>query len=164
VAYWTACRLQPCREALALHCLEQIAGYQTYLPRLREHRTVRGKRVEVHPALFPGYCFVLIALQWHAAAKAPGVSHLTLTGDGVPARIPDSIIQEIRSRAGRDGLVDLPPPPGPQPGERIRITHGPLCGRLAIYAGMKPRQRAEVLVALLGRVQRVELPARSLGL
>jgi len=43
--YWCAARLQPNREALALHCLA-LRGYATYLPRLREHRVVRGRKVE----------------------------------------------------------------------------------------------------------------------
>ena len=51
------------REALALHCLG-LAGYQTYLPRLRVHKMVHGRRIELRSALFPGYAFVWIELQW----------------------------------------------------------------------------------------------------
>jgi len=35
---------------------------------------------------------------------------------------------------------------------------GPFQGQLALYAGMKPRERVEVLLALLGGQQRVTLP------
>src|SRR5262249_33787291 len=41
MSYWAAAQLQPRRDALALHFLAQ-AGYETYAPRLRERRTVRG--------------------------------------------------------------------------------------------------------------------------
>ena len=58
--YWCACRLQPHREALALHCLG-LNGYETYYPRLRDRRTRFGRTVENRPALFPGYAFVLRA-------------------------------------------------------------------------------------------------------
>ena len=51
------------------HFLE-LAGFETYLPRLREQRTVRGRRVDLEPPLFPGYIFVWIA----PPAGAPGSS------------------------------------------------------------------------------------------
>jgi transcription antitermination factor NusG len=86
MAYWAAARLQPRHEALALHCLA-LAGYETYLPRLRERRVSRGRRITVTPPLFPGYCFVLIQLQWHSARWAPGVATVILNGAS-PARSP----------------------------------------------------------------------------
>ena len=57
MAYWTACRLQPSRTALALHCLT-LQGYEVYCPRLRDLRVLRGRRVEVLLPLFPGYTFL----------------------------------------------------------------------------------------------------------
>ena len=151
--YWTCARLLLRREQLALHCLS-LAGYTVYLPRLCERRVSHGRRIEVRPPLFPGYCFVQIALQWHAARWAPGT--LGLIMDGVqPARVPDSVISEIRSRE-RNGLVVLPSQL--KRGDRVHILRGPFAGHLAIYAGMKPRERIEVLLALLGADRRLELP------
>ena len=108
MAYWCAARLQLRREALALHCLG-LAGFTTYLPRLREYRTSHGRRVEVRPPLFPGYCFLQITLQWHAAQWAPGTCGLIMDGDR-PAKVADAVIAEIRSRE-RGGLIELPKPP-----------------------------------------------------
>jgi hypothetical protein len=54
MAYWTACRLQRNRAALALHILN-LQGDEVYCPRLRELRVLRGRRVEVLLPLFPGY-------------------------------------------------------------------------------------------------------------
>src|SRR3954451_22363555 len=130
--FWSEAGLQPRREALATHCLG-LAGYEVYLPRLREQRTVRGRKVEVRPLLFPGYIFVLIVLQWNTARYSPGVSTLVMNGGG-PARVPDRIIAEIRSRE-RGGLIELPKPPGLKPGARVRITAGAFDGHLALYAG-----------------------------
>jgi transcription antitermination factor NusG len=42
-------------------------------------------------------------------------------------------------------------------GTRVRILRGPFTGHLAIFAGMKPRERVEVLLALLGRQSRIVL-------
>jgi transcriptional antiterminator RfaH len=152
--YWAAAQLQPQRERLALHTLA-LAGYVTYLPRLRQHRVSHGRRIETTPALFPGYAFVLIELQWHAARWAPGVTRIVLDG-AAPARVPDGVIAEIRSRE-RGGLVELPRPPRFHPGDRVRVLHGPFIGHVGLYAGMRPRERVEVLLAILGGAQRVTL-------
>jgi hypothetical protein len=42
----------------------------------------------------------------------------------------------------------------------VRVTHGPLNGSIAIFDGMRPRERVAVLLTMLGGQQRVEL-ARS---
>ena len=100
------------------------------------------------PLLFPAYAFVFIRLQWHAARWAPGVIRLVMDG-AQPARVPAAVIDEIRSRE-RGGLIELPKPSLARPGDAVRILRGPLEGRLAIYHGMKPRARIEVLLSLLG--------------
>ena len=153
--YWCACRLQLHREALALHCLG-LNGYETYYPRLRDRRIRFGRTIENRPALFPGYAFVLIQLQWHTARWTPGTLGLIMGGSG-PAKVPDGVIAEIRRREV-GGLIDLPKPPPLRRGTRVQILRGPFSGHLAIYADTRPRQRVEILLQLLGGEQRVELP------
>ena len=109
---------------------------------------MHGRKVIRTPLLFPAYAFVFIRLQWHAARWAPGVIRLVMDG-AQPARVPDAVIDEIRSRE-RGGLIELPKPSLARPGDAVRILRGPLEGRLAIYHGMKPRARIEVLLSLLG--------------
>jgi len=154
VAFWCAARLQANREALALHCLG-LAGYETYFPWLRDRRIRHGRKIEIRPALFPGYAFVLIQLQWHAAKWAPGTMGLIMNGAG-PAHVLDSVIDEIRRREV-GGLIELAPPPALRRGDRVRILRGPFTGHLAIFADMRPRERVEILLRLLGGQQRVTL-------
>jgi hypothetical protein len=52
--YWCAARTEPRREAAAAHFLG-LAGYTTYLPRLRERRSHGGRRIIATPPLFPSY-------------------------------------------------------------------------------------------------------------
>jgi len=159
VAYWTCAQLLANRTALALHCLT-LAGYEVYHPRLRVHRRNHGRRIEAAPPLFPGYCFVAIELQWHTARWTPGVIRLVLDGTG-PARVPDSVIAELRGRE-RGGLIELPKPPPLRRGARVRILRGPFTGHLAIFADMRPRERVEILLQLLGGEQRVTLAKKDI--
>jgi transcriptional antiterminator RfaH len=158
MAYWTAAQLSRQRERVALHCLA-LAGFETYQPRLREQRIHRGRRTETTPALFPGYCFVLVQLQWRAAHYCPGVIRLVM--DGLqPAHVPDSVIAEVRSRE-RDGLIELPKP-RLRRGDPVRIRHGPFRERLALYDGQAPHERVAVLLELLGGPHRVTLSKQDI--
>ena len=159
MAYWSAARYTLTQERLALHFLG-LAGFEVYLPRLREQRIVRGRKVDVTPPLFPGYVFVAIELQWHAAHRAPGTLGLVMNGGG-PAHVPDSVIAELRSRE-RNGLIELTKPRGPRVGSRVKVTVGPFAGQLGIFAGMQPHQRVEVLLTLLGGQQRVSLSREAI--
>ena len=159
MAYWAAARLH--RERLGLHCLEHIAGFEVFAPRICSHRVVNGRRITFTPLLFPRYGFVVIELQWHAAAYAPGVASLVRNGDGGPAHVPPALIDALRSRE-RNGLIVLPKPRGPRMGSRVKVTIGAFAGQLGLYAGMRPHQRVEVLLTLLGGQQRVSLSREAI--
>jgi transcriptional antiterminator RfaH len=157
MSYWTAAQLQPRRQALALHMLAQ-ENFTVYAPKLRERRTIRGRRADREAPLFPGYAFVLIRLQWHAARWCPGVVRLVM--DGLqPARVPDVVIEEIRGRE-RNGAVELPRRLL-KPGDRVRLLAGPFQGHLAVYTGMTGPERVAVLLQILGGQQRVTLAQRD---
>ena len=97
MAYWAAARFQPKFERLALHFL-RLSGFEVHAPRLREQRIARGRKIEVTPLLFPGYAFIVIELQWHAAHRAPGTNGLVMNGGG-PAHVPDNVIAELKSQS-----------------------------------------------------------------
>jgi transcriptional antiterminator RfaH len=157
--YWAAAQLQPQRDELAFHCLRQ-AGFETYAPRLREQHIMHGRRVTRTPLLFLNYLFVRIRLQWRAAHWSPGVTRIVLNG-WTPAVVPDGVIAALKARE-RGGLIELPRATKFRAGDRVRVLHGPFIGLVGLYAGMKPRERVEVLLALLGGQQRVELGADAI--
>ena len=67
----------------------------------------------------------------------------------------DTVIDEIRSRQ-RNDVVELPHPSLEfRLGQQMRIVHGALAGKLAIYSGMESSERVEILLAMLGAQQRV---------
>src|SRR5215813_3328801 len=126
--------------------LPRLQGYRTYFPRLRERRISHGRRIEIRPPLFPGYCFLTVEAQWYAARWSIGVIGLIM--DGIrPARVADQIIDDLHKRE-RNGLIELPKRPRLKPGDQVRILQGPFAGRLGLYAGVRahataaPRQPA----------------------
>ena len=156
VAYWAAAQLRGHREHLALHFLSQ-AGFMTWMPRIRERRIIRGRRQVVTPALFPGYAFVLVELQWHAIRRTPYVIRLVMDGER-PAKVPDRVIEALKEREV-DGVVKLPDPePRLRKGGRVRIAAGPLKEFQGIYVGQNGHARVHVLLALLGGQRQVTLP------
>jgi transcriptional antiterminator RfaH len=160
-AYWACARLESRSEAVAQHFLK-LAGYEVYVPQIREQRLRRRRRVEVIAPLFPAYAFIVIKQQWHTARWSIGVAALIM--DGVaPARVPDPVIEEIQRREVR-GAVELPKAPDIKLGERVRISGGPFQGQLGLYAGMKSHARVEILLALLGGETRATLPRASIEL
>jgi transcriptional antiterminator RfaH len=155
MSYWAAAQLQANREQLALHMLQEIEGFTVYAPRLRQRRRHHGRWIQVTPLLFVTYVFISIELQWHRARWAPGVVRLVM--DGLqPAKVPDSVITALRQRE-HDGAIELPKPPGLQRGDKVRIVRGALHGHLGLYEGMRPHERVDVLLQLLGTACRVTL-------
>jgi transcription antitermination factor NusG len=72
------------------------------------------------------------------------------------------VIAGLKSRERVDGLIELIKPVGLKRGDRVRISRGPFVGHLALFDGMKPRERCEVLLALLGAPQRVALARQDI--
>ena len=152
---WLVARTEPQRERTARRFLE-LAGFSVYVPYIRERHAKGGRRVERFRPLFPSYAFV--ALQngrWWDARWCVGVAAVIMSGDA-PAQLGDDIIDGIRGRE-RDGLIELPKRPGFKPGDQVRILHGPFTDHLAIFADMRPRERVEIPLHLLGGEQKVEL-------
>jgi transcriptional antiterminator RfaH len=77
-----------------------------------------------------------------------------------PAAVPEAVIEDLKARE-TGGLIDLPKPAKFRTGDRLRVIHGPFAGHVGLSAGMKPHERVEVLLAILGGSQRVTLAADS---
>jgi transcriptional antiterminator RfaH len=118
-----------------------------------------GRKITVTPPLFPGYLFVWVVRGWWDARWSPGVVRLIMDGL-LPARVPDAVISEIRSRERR-GLIELPKL-RLEPGMRVKVLQGPLQDQIGLLAALRPHERVLVLLQLLGGQQRVELARSSI--
>src|SRR5215475_8664682 len=157
--YWCCAQVEPRRERLASYCLT-LAGYEIYQPLLREQRRSHGRKITVTPPLFPGYLFVWVVSGWWDARWSPGVVRLIMDGL-LPARVPDAVISEIRSRE-RGGFVELLKPRGLTRGMRVKVLQGPLRDQIGLLAALRPHERVPVLLQLLGGQQRVELARNAI--
>jgi transcriptional antiterminator RfaH len=160
MSFWAAAQLETHRERLALHFLG-LNGFTTYAPRIRAQRVTPTHRGEGSAWLFPGYAFVWIELQWHAARWAPGVVRLVASGGTEPARVPVSVIDDLKSRE-YNGYVVLPKVRGLERGDKVRVMSGPFVDQIALYDGQMARERVAVLLLMLGSQRRIELPKRDI--
>lgn len=130
----------------------------TYLPRI-----VLWPRPAVGSAIapmFPGYLFARVSLveDFSRFSWTPGVKAFVSFGDG-PAPIDASAIEFLKKREGPDGLIRC----GTivDDGSEVRIVNGPFRGLTGIVERRLPaRERVCVLIDLLQRQTRVELPER----
>jgi transcription antitermination factor NusG len=63
---------------------------------------------------------------------------------------------DLRRREHK-GAIELPKPPGLCAGDKVRIVRGAFHGHLGLYEGMRPHERVNVLLQLLGGACRVTL-------
>ena len=154
---WFAVFTRPSQERRALANLER-QGFACFLPEVES-----GRHLRIEP-LFPRYLFLnaLPGVQNMTPIRSTyGVSRLVRFGERL-ATLPEKVVEAIRARVDSEtGLVRLPRPVL-APGDRVRVSVGPLAGTEAIFKAEKSRQRVLLLMELLGRQTTVEVDARSL--
>jgi transcriptional antiterminator RfaH len=157
---WYALHTKPNHEALAARELTR-RGVSVFFPQYTERRRV-GARLRV---LFPSYLFV------HVDLAAVGISWLRWTPGlcgvvsfgGVPAQVPAAAIALVQKQLARLEAAGGFARARFQPGERVRLTEGPLAGLEAIFEGPAgPEERVRILVRFLGQTNRAIVPVDAL--
>ena len=154
---WIVAMCKANQESIAEYNLTR-QGYEHYCPRFQQK--VPNKPTLIKP-LFPRYIFILIDKVWHSIKGTRGISHVLLSDNG-PQSIPETVINEIKSRE-QNGFVNLSVAPKFKPGEQVKTSEGPLAGLLLVYEGMSSNDRVKVLANILGRKVVVTLPENSLA-
>jgi transcription elongation factor/antiterminator RfaH len=158
MSYWSVAVTKPSGENRAsLNLTRQ--GYLSYLPK---YLSRVGKEIKVK-ILFPRYIFVLIESQWHTINSTFGVSRLILNNESKPAIVQDRIIDDLKMKENDQGFISLPEPPKFSRGENVRVVNGSFVGYSGLYDGMRDRERARILINLLGQQVRVELDEKDLA-
>lgn len=140
-------------------------GYTYFLPTLTREVLRRGKRDVAIEPLFPHYLFVQldrVESNWAALRSTRGVSQLVRFGLE-PLAVPDELVAALRAReaalaAGTDAGVQ----PLFQPGDNVQVLAGPLAGLQAVVEARDGLERVTLLITLLQKVQRLQVPVAQL--
>lgn len=150
---WFVVRTKARQEGRAINHLQE-QGFKVYCPYILKYGALKeesGRQV-----LFPGYCFVESGEQSVSSiSSTPGVIALVSFGPGgKPALVNADVLAEIRRVVAFYGEKS----PGLQSGDVVSLKAGPFKGFQALYS-KRSKDRVEVLLTVLGRQQRVLVPA-----
>jgi transcriptional antiterminator RfaH len=155
---WYVVQTLPHAEEKAMRHLAN-QDFVAYLPRYRR-RVRHARRTEsVLRPLFPSYLFVRLDPQqcrWRSINGTLGVRQI-LTDGGVPLRVHDRIVDEVKAREDETGVVKLSQPSFVR-GQKVRLLEGPLADVNGLFEEMRDENRAVLLVSLLGRKVRMQVP------
>lgn len=161
---WCLIHTKPKQEKIAAeHLLRQ--NYCVYLPMLCRHKGGQGGPQASPPTpLFPRYLFIRLSAgvdDWGPIRSTKGVSDFVRFGV-TPARVPDSLIAEIKAREGDNGLHHEVLPELVN-GDKIRIQDGPFSGCSAIFKAHRGRDRVLILLDVIGKANLVEVTVDSVA-
>lgn len=162
---WYAVVTKPRAEATALEHLAR-QGYECLLPRVRRIlRNAAGLKPRIE-SLFPNYLFLRADPERMSLApvrSTRGAIGLVRFG-AEPVRVPDTVIEGIKSRIdAEDGLVRLASP-DLAPGQGVRVMEGPLVGWEGVFLSTESMDRVRLLLELLGTCREVVVPRSQLAL
>jgi|SRR6516164_955199 transcription antitermination factor NusG len=129
-------------------------GMRSFLPIYRSIRRWKDRRKELELPLFPGYCFVQIAIEQRIdLLRVPGVIDL-VTFQGKPAPISHT---EMEALIRSDRVGGLQPHPYLKVGRKVRVQNGPMAGIEGIFVRRKDRVRIVISVTLIQRAVVLEM-------
>ena len=159
---WIAVHTRPNAETKAAFHLRR-QGYEVYLPQYMRHvRHARRSQFLARP-LFPRYLFVDLSSRegWHSIRSTVGVSDLVRAGANL-IPVPCEVIDEIRAREDSEGLIRLNHGRRFANGEAVRVDYGSFSGLDGIFETFIDEERVLVLLDILGRQVRAQLPVEAL--
>ncbi|GEK46784.1 transcription antitermination protein RfaH [Bisbaumannia pacifica] len=143
----------------AEHLVNQ--AYEVFHPVLEVQRRRRGRLLWVEEPLFPHYLFIRLdrlASDWRPIRSTRGVLRLVSFG-GEPLAVDDGLIEALRQGATHQAAEANH---YFRAGEPVTITEGPFQALTAVFERHKGEERAIVLLDLLHRRQRLEMPVARL--
>lgn len=133
-------------------------NYEVYFPQIGIWRTRRNNRQLVIEPLFPRYLFIHLDSQsdnWAPIRSTFGVTSLVRFGTE-PARVPDHLVEFLKSRQNTEGLHEWAQP-SLTVGGRARVVSGPLAGYEGILIAKSSRERVVILLDMVSGQIRANL-------
>lgn len=157
VEHWYVAQLRPNQLARATSNLER-QNYATFMPKRPEAKRHGRRCVQVLSPLFPGYIFVQIApdQSWREIASTYGVLRLVMRSAHEPQPVPQDLMEALFVQTDPEGVFVSKE--ALNIGDRVRITMGPVADVVAEVVQLGNCARVGVLLELMGRAVRAELP------
>jgi transcriptional antiterminator RfaH len=141
----------------------QRQGFQTYLPICRKITRHARRVAKITMPLFPRYLFIAVdtaTQRWRAINSTFGVKQIISMGER-PSAVPDGVVDEIKAREAAEGLIEIAPKSPFKTGETVHIIGGPLADQVGHFQRLNEKDRASVLLDMLGRKIEVQVPLQT---
>ncbi|HJQ69034.1 MAG TPA: transcription termination/antitermination NusG family protein [Blastocatellia bacterium] len=148
-ANWYAIQTKPHQEDQAAFNIRRL-GVDVLLPKIKQHKLTLGHNKQVIKPLFPRYLFARFSPSphLHSIKYARGVNRVVCAGD-MPVPLDEEIILSIRSRLGKDGIVDKSPS-ALRNGDPVVINDGPFQGLAGVFErDFSDGERAVILLKMV---------------
>lgn len=158
-AIWGVYMTTPRMERRAVERLE-AKGFSVYCPFSCHERLIRGQKVRIEAALFPGYLFIAM----NSRLLPPSDLAWPVKFNGFIAHLVDEKIKQIQEREDALGFIVIEQPARPmfRRGQVVRLASGPFQGIDAIFSCQTAQNRVAVLMDFLGGKTRVEIEAADI--
>ncbi len=159
---WYAVHCKPRQDHRAELNLQNL-GYEVFRPLALLRKYKSQKAVESVESLFPRYLFICLedeGASWAPIRSTRGVAAMVMCA-GIPGRIPDAFIDNLRARMGEYRWINLSASAF-QANDRVRIESGAFVGHEALFISQRGTDRVMVLMAVMNRLQQIELPAHAI--
>ena len=151
---WYVAKSKPQQEGSLISFLSGW-NVDVFFPKILSPGRARG----VWKALFPTYIFCHLDPEssvWPAVRWAPGMAYF-LNYDGVPTRVPQSLVDYLRQRVSQwnetGGARQL------TQGDKVVVLGGPFAGFEGNFQYYMPsKERCRILLEVVGRLTAVDLP------
>ena len=139
-------------------------GFETFLPLHDTTSRKLSRFMSTSKSLFPGYMFIKFdraESQWHKINNTYGVSRL-ITFNSLLKSIPTKFVDSLMKRYDSSGK--LIPIQKLKEGDRVKILKGPFADFIASVENYESEQRIWVLMDLMGRTTKIQIPSEALNL
>jgi len=153
---WYAVRTQPRKEYFAEKQIQR-QGFKTFLPHVSAAGGLRNPSGAKGRPFFPSYLFISLILssdRWHSINGTFGVQKIVAFG-GRPSAVPHGFVEDLIALSTDKGEVRFRW--SFDPGDAVRIVGGPLNGHIGLFEAMRPNERVNVLLEILGQKTRINL-------
>jgi transcriptional antiterminator RfaH len=161
---WYLIYTKPRQERTAKLNLDR-QGYETYLPLKNERRRRQGGYVYSIDPMFSRYLFIhlnKVTDNWGPIRSTIGVTDIVRFA-GQPTVVPDRLVNCIRANDNENGIQTTATQEF-NGGNKVQIVEGPMNGYEGIFVGKTGKERAIVLLDVLGKSTYLELPEAQLEL